>query len=178
MQLDVEWSDAKSHLPISHRLTAVPMTQKAAKEFIAKHHRHHRPSHGDVFRVACAVNGRVVGVMQVGRPVARAFDDGFTLEVTRVATDGTANVCSFLYGRAKRIAKELGYARLFTYTLPEEGGHSLRASGWTCEGTTATGDRAWLRSDGTRANDHPLSPKHRWVVSLAKQQDAEIHDAG
>lgn len=31
----------------------------------------------------------LVGVAVVGRPVARLLDDGLTLEVTRVATDGT-----------------------------------------------------------------------------------------
>jgi hypothetical protein len=36
----------------------------------------------------------------VGRPVARMVDDGWTLEVNRVATDGTKNACSILYAAA------------------------------------------------------------------------------
>lgn len=72
----------------------------------------------------------IVGVAIVGRPVARTLDDGWTLEVTRVATDGTKNACSALYASAWRAARAMGYQRLITYTLPSEGGASLRAAGW------------------------------------------------
>ena len=40
------------------------------------------------------------------------YDDGTTIEVTRVCTDGTANACSLLYGAMWRAAKALGYLRL------------------------------------------------------------------
>jgi hypothetical protein len=69
-------------------------------------------------------------VVIVGRPVARMLDNGWTLEVNRCCTDGTRNACSLLYGAAWRAAKALGYRRLITYTLPEEGGASLRGAGW------------------------------------------------
>ena len=36
--------------------------------------------------------------------MARRLDDGKTIEVLRVCTDGTPNTNSFLYGRVKRIA--------------------------------------------------------------------------
>ncbi|GLI00644.1 XF1762 family protein [Phytohabitans aurantiacus] len=58
----------------------------------------------------------LVGVAIVGRPVARHLDDGLTLEVTRVATDGHRNACSLLYAAAWHAAKALGYRRLITYT--------------------------------------------------------------
>ena len=64
-----------------------------------------------------------------GRPVARRLDDGKTLEVLRVCTDGTPNANSFLYGRVKRIAQLMGYEKIITYTLEEESGASLRAVG-------------------------------------------------
>jgi hypothetical protein len=62
----------------------------------------------------------------VGRPVARHLDDGWTREVTRLCTDSTPNACSKLYGAAWQAAKSLGYIRLITYTLPDEGGASWR----------------------------------------------------
>ena len=39
------------------------------------------------------------------------------VEVTRLCTDGTKNACSFLYGAAARIAKEMGYKQIQTYIL-------------------------------------------------------------
>ena len=80
------------------------------------------------------VNGRLAGVAIVGRPVSRYLDDGLTLEVNRLCTDGTKNACSFLYGAAARAAKVLGYHRIVTYILDTESGVSLRASGWRVRG--------------------------------------------
>ena len=109
----------------------VPVTQMAARAFVDRHHRHCRPPRGDVIR--CGVvdeKGELRGVAMAGRPVARLLDDGVTLEVTRVATDGAQNACSALYGAIRRAAKALGYTRLVTYTLQSEGGASLRGAGW------------------------------------------------
>lgn len=61
--------------------------------------------------------------------MARKLDDGKTLEILRVCTDGTPNTCSFLYARCARIARLMGYERIITYTLEEESGASLRAVG-------------------------------------------------
>jgi hypothetical protein len=66
----------------------------------------------------------------VGRPVARHYDDGRTLEVNRTCTDGTPNANSALYGAAWRVAKAMGYRRLITYTQDGESGASLRAAAW------------------------------------------------
>ena len=104
-------------------LWIVPCTQAQAKDFVRRHHRHHKPPTGMVFSVACVGgDGVVCGVATVGRPVARRLDDGMTLEVNRVATDGTRNACSFLLGACRRIAFEMGYRTIITYTLPAEGG--------------------------------------------------------
>ncbi|MFK0279490.1 XF1762 family protein [Streptomyces sp. NPDC090499] len=114
------------------RLHLVPVRQKDAKEFIATWHRHHKPPPGAVFAVGAADQGSTLrAVAMVGRPVARHFDDGQTLEVTRTATDGVRNANSLLYGAAWRAAKALGYTRLITYTQEGETGASLRAAGWT-----------------------------------------------
>ena len=111
-------------------LTVTPINLDEANAFVAMHHRHHKPVPGAKFCIAVSEEGVVRGVAIVGRPVARMSDTGFTLEVNRCCTDGARNACSMLYGAAWRAAKALGYLRLITYTLPEEGGASLRASGW------------------------------------------------
>ncbi len=112
-------------------LHLVPVRFRDAAAFVAMWHRHHQPPVGMVFTVGAADDDGVLrGVAIVGRPVARLFDNGQTLEVTRTATDGTANANSLLYGAAWRAAKALGYTRLITYTQAGETGASLRAAGW------------------------------------------------
>ena len=110
-------------------MTAVPLTQKEANAFVDKLHRHHEPTPGDKYRLGAQVNGVLVGVVQVGRPVSRVLDDGKTVEVIRLCTDGTKNACSFLYSAAARIARELGYSKIITYILNTETGASLKAAG-------------------------------------------------
>jgi hypothetical protein len=102
---------------------------REANEFVAKYHRHSLPTVGGKWAIGAAVDSKLVGVAIAGRPVARRLDDGKTLEVLRVCTDGTANACSFLYGRVARIARLMGYSRIITYTLQDESGASLKAVG-------------------------------------------------
>lgn len=112
-------------------LRVVPVRFRAACGFVRMWHRHHQPPVGHVFSLGVADDGGVLrGVAIVGRPVARHFDDGLTLEVTRTATDGSRNANSMLYGAAWRAGRALGYRRLVTYTQEGESGSSLRAAGW------------------------------------------------
>lgn len=112
-------------------LRIVPVKFADACGFVAMWHRHHAPPVGCKFCIGVAGEDDVLrGVAIVGRPVARFFDDGLTLEVTRTATDGTPNANSMLYGAAWRAAKALGYRRLVTYTQRGESGASVRAAGW------------------------------------------------
>ncbi|RSM64059.1 hypothetical protein DMB66_21355 [Actinoplanes sp. ATCC 53533] len=111
-------------------LRTVPVTFAEACQFVADWHRHHRPPRGHKFSIGVADGEVLVGVAIVGRPVARLLDDGQTLEVTRVTTDGHRNACSLLYAAAWQAAKALGYRRLITYTQDGESGASLRAAGW------------------------------------------------
>lgn len=148
-------------------LAIVPCTLTEAHAFVAAHHRHHRPSRGGLWALAVADTGRlvdgapvVVGVAVVGRPVARQLSDGWTAEVTRLATDGTRNACSMLYGAAWRAARALGWRKLITYTLPKEGGASLRAAGWTVVGETKS--ESWNRENRPRVDKHPTQAKLRW----------------
>ena len=141
-------------------LVAVPVTLRQAKEFVEAHHRHHKPTVGHKFSVGAQLDGELVGVAVAGRPVARHLDDGLTLEINRVATDGTKNACSFLYGGVRRVGKEMGYKRFVTYTLPEEGGASLRAAGWQLAGSAGGG--SWNSEKRPREDKHPLQTKLRW----------------
>ena len=160
------------------RLRVVPCTQENAKIFITAHHRHHRPSLRQIANIAVVdETGLVRGVAALGRPVARRLDDGQTLEVSRVATDGCKNACSALLGAARRVAFALGYRRIYTYTLPSEGGASLRGAGWILDGKTKGGN--WVRSKNShgskrRNNDHPTGPKLRWVASKTNDVPIEI----
>lgn len=105
-------------------------------------------------------DGEIRGVAIAGRPVARMLDDGETLEVIRVATDGERNACSMLYGAVRRAAVALGYRRVITYTLPEEGGASLRGAGFRCVGEAGGG--TWNRKGRERTDTHPTQVKLRW----------------
>ena len=142
------------------KLTIQPVTLREAKEFVRVHHRHHRPPVGALFAVGVGMDGTVRGVAIVGRPVARGLQDGWTAEVTRLATDGTPNACSCLYGAAWRAARALGYRKLVTYTLASEAGGSLRGAGWQCVGECGGG--SWHRKSRPRGDLHPLQLKLRW----------------
>lgn len=141
-------------------LEIVPVSQREAFAFVALHHRHHRPPCGSVFQLGASSAGRVVGVVLVGRPVARGLQDGWTLEVNRCCTDGTPNACSMLYGAAWRAARALGYRRLITYTLPAEGGASLRGAGWRVVGKRGGG--SWSCPSRPRIDCHPQQTKLLW----------------
>ena len=113
------------------KLHLVPVTLKDANHFVEAWHRHNKPVHTAKFSVGVAdEDGVLRGVAIVGRPVARHYDDGLTLEVNRSCTDGAPNANSMLYGACTRAAFALGFQRIITYTQAEEGGASLRAAGW------------------------------------------------
>ena len=146
-------------------MKAVPIELKAANESVAQNHRHHSPVYRNKFRIACTEHGRICGVIQCGRQVSRHLDDGKTIEVTRCCTDGTANACSFLYGRAARIAKEMGYERIITYILDSESGIYLLAAGWRCD-IKRTGGGSWDTPSRRRNTTAPQCKKQRWVKDL------------
>ena len=145
-------------------LSVAPCSLAEANAFVAQHHRHHHPTPVAKFSIAAVNEGTVVGVVIVGLPKARLSMDGWTLEVTRLATDGTRNACSLLYGSARRAAFELGYKRIITYTLAAESGSSLRAAGFTYDATIK--GESWMRRSqhGGRFVDdrNPTGDKTRW----------------
>jgi hypothetical protein len=141
-------------------LQLAPISVQDAREFIREHHRHHPPPLSGLFAVAVARHEKIVGVAVIGRPVARGNQDGFTAEVTRVATDGARNACSMLYGASWRAARALGYRRLITYTLATEPGTSLRAAGWKVVGEVV--GRSWDCESRPRVDRSPTQDKIRW----------------
>jgi hypothetical protein len=128
-----------------------------ANAFVVEHHRHHKPVIGHLFSLGAVLNEQIVGVSIIGRPVSRMRDDGDTVEVTRLCTDGTKNACSFLYGASARAAFALGYHRIGTYILQSETGTSLAGAGWTLIGTRGGG--GWSRGSRPRVDKHPLQTK-------------------
>ena len=161
-------------------IKAVPLSLKEANAYIDELHRHHSHSQGDKFRVGAEVDGELAGVAQVGRPVGRYLDDGKTLEVIRCCTNGSKNVCSFLYSRCARIAQEMGYEKIITYILESESGTSLKASGWYLDKADAGGS-SWDHKSRHRdivdaqmslfpqKEKYPIGIKQRWAKDLTPQ---------
>lgn len=146
------------------KLSIVPIFQKEAFAFIEQMHRHHRKPVGSVFQLAASNGEKIVGVAVIGRPNGRHQQDGFTLEVTRLCTDGTKNACSILYAAAWRTARELGYRKLITYILNTEPGTSLKASGWKLIGERGGG--SWSVPSRPRVDKHPTQKKLLFEVTI------------
>lgn len=152
------------------RITSVPLERKACCDFVDQLHRHHDPVRRDRYRIGAQVGGKLVGVVQVGNPTARMLCDGKTLEVVRLCTDGTPHVCSYLYGAAARVARELGYSKIITYILDDEPGTSLRAAGWHKEADVR--GHSWDTPSRPRATAAPTCDKQRWAKILRKEETA------
>lgn len=147
-------------------LELVPINFDEACAFIAEHHRHHDPPVGCKFCVGVARAVVIVGVAVVGRPVARSAADTWTAEVTRVCvfdpvakdTNGghASGANSMLYAACWRAARALGYRKLITYELPEEGGGRACAA----QDGSASGRPAEVRGTG--------NPGHAWIRILRR----------
>lgn len=142
-----------------------PITFAAACDYINNNHRHHAASQGCKFCIAVYDGDRLCGVAVAGRPVARKLDDGYTLEINRVCTDGTRNACSMLYGACIRIARNMGYRKVVTYILESEDGASVKAANFRYDGIA--GGRHWtgVRNRGQKIPDEM---KKRFVYEIQK----------
>lgn len=152
------------------KLFVIQVDIAIANEFVRRYHRHNKPVPGSKINLGVVdETGLLRGVAIIGRPVARKLDDGWTLEVNRLASDGCPNACSSLYGAARRIVFELGYQRLITYTLVEESGSSMRGSGWkrVAEIDPATG-KGWQSRERVEQRVYNL-PKWRWEAIAPKK---------
>lgn len=147
-------------------ISIVPLRLPLANEAVSEWHRHHAPIPAGFpwFCVGAIANSELVGVAIAGRPTNRNNDDGATVEVLRVATNGTPNACSALLGACARAAKAIGAARIITYTLDEESGSSLKGAGWVLE---KSGIRSYWGDAKTRTpavtRDHFANAKVRWA---------------
>ena len=156
-------------------LIVKPISLAQANAFIINNHRHHDKVSGHKFSLSCYDGERLVGVACVGRPVSRHMDNGETLEVTRLCTDGTYNACSILYARCAKVAKDMGYKKIITYILESEDGTSLKASGWHCEAENCGGG-SWSAPSRPRElveinlfgekQKYPIVKKRRWCKEL------------
>lgn len=146
-------------------LTIAPCTVKAALAIVRQWHRHLPELQGGLFAARCLdEDGALVGVAVAGNP-SRVWQASGRIVISRVATPGTDNACSCLYGAMARAAKALGYREAWTYTLPEEPGTSLRAAGFIDMGLTDGGE--WSRPSRPRAKAVRPEPKRRWLRRLA-----------
>lgn len=138
----------------------IPLSLRQANNYVSENHRHHKAVQGCKFCIGLSVDNQLVGVAICGRPVSRHYDDGITLEINRLCTNGYKNACSRLYSACVRIAKEMGYKKIITYTLESENGASLKASNFICEGIS--GGKIWT---GSRCRDNgvPKEMKKRWA---------------
>lgn len=161
-----------SSLKNKERIRVVPLTLPKANKLVSLWHRHHAPIPGGFawFCVGAVAQGVLVGCAIAGRPTNRNNDDTQTVEVLRVATDGTPNACSALLGACGRAAQAIGARRIITYTLTEESGASLRGAGWICENQN-TG-KSWWTHAGSRTpavnREHMAKAKSRWGKHFAE----------
>jgi hypothetical protein len=143
------------------RLATLPLTRDDCNAFVDEHHRHHQGVVGYRYGIGARLGTTLVGCAVLGRPRARRVDQEFALEVTRCCTDGTRNVCSFLYGASDRLARLLGFDAIFTCILRSEKGTSLRAAGWRYCYTTRGGSQD--RPSRRRVDKSPTEPKQVWA---------------
>lgn len=142
-----------------------PISLKDANAFVELHHRHNKKVTGCKFCISAIQDNNIIGVAICGRPVSRHLDDGLTLEVNRLCTDGTKNASSYLYSRCKKIAVLLGYKKVITYTLQSESGSSLKAIGAIIEKKTEH-NKQWNDSGNVKRNFQAVTtaPKYRWSL--------------
>lgn len=146
------------------KLELVPIKFGDACAFVKKLHRTHRPPIHKKFCIAAAINGKIIAVVIVGHPVARHLDDGFTVEVTRCCTNGYKNACSFLYGAAWRVARNMGYRKLITYILDTEPGTSLYASNFKL--IAKVKGKTWNCPSRPFIDRHPTQNKLRFEIEI------------
>jgi hypothetical protein len=139
---------------------------KEANAFVDELHRHHKKVQGHRFSLGASIDGRLVGVSIVGRPVGGANQREW-VEVTRLCTDGTHNACSFLYSASARAAKALGYSRIQTYILLDEPGVSLKAAGWVYDRLShPSGWHHDAKRGARKVEAHLMDRKQLWYREL------------
>ncbi len=140
-----------------------PITLKEANTYVNAYHRHNTGTVGCKFAIGLYEGEQLIGVAICGRPVSRYLDDGTICEINRLCTRGDVNACSMLYGACSRIARDMGYKKIITYTLASESGITLKASNFICEGRA--GGTHWT-GKRNRQQNLPAEMKTRWMKIL------------
>ncbi len=154
------------------RLEIRPIGTREASQVVKRLHRHLPRVVGGLFAVSVFADGELVGVGVASQPKAPRSRDGFTVEITRIATDGHPNACSKLYGALLRASAAVGYRRAVTFTRLDEPGTSLRAAGWTLDGLTR--EQSWDRPSRSRSQE--LSQVKRWVRYLGGNRARSLQE--
>lgn len=150
-------------------LRITPTSLDEANDMVRRLHRHNDALPGHRWSIGVADEfGVLRGVAIVGNPSSPALQKVPRLiEIRRVCTDGARNACSMLYGACRRAARAMGYETIITYTLPSEGGASLRAAGFELDHAAAGGKSEWWKNrPGRRVlpiEDDLVGGKWRWV---------------
>lgn len=138
-------------------LRIVPITVKRALPWVTEHHSHLDKPNGGILAAAVAERGqdgceRLVCVAIADHP-ARMLMDGFTLNVSRVCSDGsTPHAASKCLAAISRAALALGCLRLVSYLLVGEHGTSYRAAGWWPTAISTGGE--WDRPSRARGGGY------------------------
>lgn len=142
------------------RFNHFPMSRDEANEFVGIVHRHAGPVVSHRFALGAWVDGQLVGVAMVGNTKARGLHERTAAEITRLATDGTFNACSFLYARCRGVWTAMGgdATKLVTYTLDTEPGTSLVAAGY-------------VRVAKVRGREHDTPSRRRTIKGGAQLVD-------
>lgn len=153
-------------------MRTIPLTLKEANALVSDRHRHHRSVCGCRWAIGAMKREQLVGACIVGRRQARLTPQYIHCSVTRLVTFGGKNECSFLYGAAARIAREMGYEKIWTEILESEPGTSLRAAGWTFSHLTKGGN--YNRPSRKRSvGKYPEEPKQVWFKELTRHASRE-----
>lgn len=167
---------ADAYVPLATR----PIKRDDAKGFVAKHHRHSKKAVA-TWRFGTSLirtdTDEMVGVGIAGNCASREWDKqggGHFIEVRRVATLGTRNACSMIYGALTRAAKALGFCTAWTYTLTSESGASLLASGWEVYAVRSARG-GWDCASRPRDEDGwPAEAKVLWIKRLNPCAEHEV----
>ncbi len=164
-----------------------PCTVKAARKKVQEWHRHLKDIQGGLFAAQCVnPEGHCVGVAIAGNP-SRVWQGQAKLVISRVAAEEdqprvvcskgkehASPSCTMLYGALCRAAKALGYREVWTYTLPEESGLSLKAAGFIDMGLSDGGN--YGRPSRARKPAVRPEPKRRYhCVALARTPRLDTH---
>jgi hypothetical protein len=150
---------------ITGHLSLRPLNLQEANQLVSSWHRHHEPVvAGHRFSIGACRNEQLVGAVIVGYPVARNTDPIWIAEVTRLVSNGSSNVCSFLYAAAARAAKAMGFRSIQTFILDSEPGTSLQAAGWILVNKSTGG--SWNNNSRYRPPTLNVQPKQKWAKDL------------